>query len=182
MTVNQFNYAQLAQQRLRDAMTYKENLRHNLATERNEQGKLAETIRHQQAQEAIDAKKVSEAIRHDVATEALQGQANAITEWYNREKNTTERINATTNRENAATNRKNAETNLLTSTRNYITENKKNTTQVEKNWQEYEVNSYNAETKRREWWTNTVLGATDTAANVVGKLSGTIGSLLKIAL
>lgn len=67
MTVNQFEYAQLEQTRLRDAETQ----RHNAAMESVELGKLAEAKRHQLATEATERSRISEVARHDYVSEGL---------------------------------------------------------------------------------------------------------------
>jgi membrane protein involved in colicin uptake len=112
MTVNQFNYAQLAQTAYRD----EQNALIGWANVR-------EMSRHQQATEALEQQKVDESIRHNRQAEYLQQESNRLTDWYNQAWYKTSSsqaksaaLNAVSNAHNAATNSRNAATNRMQAT------------------------------------------------------------------
>lgn len=75
MTTNQFNYAQLSEQRRSNVARELENRRHNVETEGLTLREINETVRHNMSQESLDAYRNWETNRHNVATEGL-GYAN----------------------------------------------------------------------------------------------------------
>lgn len=95
MTVNQFNYAQLAQTAKRDLMTYQENVRSHQASEALEGRKIDETVRHQLATESLTASANAEAARHNAAVEAEAIRHNAAAESLQQYANETARSHNT---------------------------------------------------------------------------------------
>lgn len=93
MTTNQFQYAQLSEQKRANLARELENKRHDVETEGLTLQQINETVRHNMSQESLDAYRNWETSRHNLATEGL-GYANLELGYRNLDE---------TNRHNVAT-------------------------------------------------------------------------------
>lgn len=163
MTTNQFQYAQLSEQKRANLARELENRRHDVETEGLTLQQINETVRHNMSQETLDAYRNWETTRHNIASEGL-GYANLELGYRNldetnrhnvategiqsRQATVSEKLAAETARHNVAMEKQQQEANRISDYRahNEVYHNQRQDVAAAKN---AETNRINADTQRR---------------------------------